>query len=384
MHPSDRALNRALLARQGLLEPMDATVVDVVEAVGALQAQQWSSIPEALAARMHGFHTEALYRALAAGDLVVGTLIRRTLHLVSTREHPTYAAVADAAGVNTWRRAPAEAPAGASGAAGGAGALRADLLANASQARTGEQLAAFLEARIGADPDLLDEAELAVQRQYNWRPFYTWTGLVRVPADGVWSARVPAAYQAAPPGQPVDGGPTAALDAAVRCHLRAFGPAAADDIATWLGCGTTPVRRALARLEPGLEAVTTIAGRTLYDLPGAPRPDPDVPAPVRLLPAFDSTLLAYAHKHRQRILPDAYRDAVYGRANLRIRPTVLVDGLVAGTWSVETKRRSTRLTAIPFGPLDKATRDAVTAEGERLLRVTRPAAAEHRVTVDEQ
>jgi hypothetical protein len=373
MHASDRALNRALLARQGLLEPVDTALVDAVESIGALQAQQWSSIPEALAARVHGFRAEALYRALAAGDLVVGTLIRRTLHLVSTREHPTYAAVADAAGVNTWRRA---------GGAAVTGALRNDLLTFAEQTRTGEQLAAFVEARIGADPNLLDGDELAVQRRYNWRPFYTWTALVRVPTDGVWSARVPAAYRAAPVGQPANGGPDAALAAAVRCHLRAFGPAAADDIATWLGCGTTPVRRALTRLEPGLETVTTTTGRTLYDLPGSPRPDPDVPAPVRLLPAFDSTLLAYAHKHRQRILPDAYRDAVYGRANLRIRPTVLVDGLVAGTWSVDAKGRWTRLTVTPFGPLDTATRDAVTAEGERLLRVTHPAAAEHQVTMD--
>jgi hypothetical protein len=354
-----RALNRALLARQGLLEPLELELRDAVEAIGALQAQHWPAVAEALATRVRGFQPAQLYRALDAGELVTGTLIRRTLHLVSAREHPDYAAVAAASGVEDWWRASTTPP--------DVTALRRDLRAFADRPRTGDELAAFLEAHHG---QLLDEAELAAQRAYNWRAFYTTSTLVRVPADGVWSARSPSAYQAAPDGAAPD--ESAAFDAAVRCHLRAFGPAAADDIATWSGGAVTPVRRALDRLD--LEILTTDAGRTLHDLPGAPRPDPDVPAPVRLLPAFDSVLLAYAHKHRQRILPDEHRDAVYARANLRIRPTLLVDGFVAGLWAIDAKRRTARLTVTPFGRLDKPTRAAVAAEAERLVRVLHPTA----------
>jgi hypothetical protein len=130
------------------------------------------------------------------------------------------------------------------------------------------------------------------------------------------------------------------------------------------------VRAALGRL--GLQTVETTAGRTLYDLPEAPRPHPDTPAPVRLLPSFDSTQLAYAHKHRQRIVADEHKDAVYARANLRIRPTVLVDGFVAGTWTVSVTRRAATLTVTPFGSSDRSTRSAVVAEGERLMRAVHP------------
>ena len=360
---NDRALNRALLARQGLLEPLGLELRDAVEAIGALQAQHWPAVAEALATRVRGFEPAQLYRALDNGDLVVGTLIRRTLHLVSAREHPDYAAVAAASGVENWWRATTTPP--------DVTALRRDLRAFADRPRTGDDLAAFLEAHHG---QLFDEAELTAQRAYNWRAFYTSSTLVRVPVDGVWSARSPSAYQAAPDGGARDGAardPDAAFDAAVRCHLRAFGPAAADDVATWLGCAVPPVRRALDRIE--VETLTTDAGRTLHDLPGAPRPDPDVPVPVRLLPAFDSVLLAYAHKHRQRILPDEHRDAVYARANLRIRPALLVDGFVAGVWTIDAMRRTARLTVTPFGRLDKATRAAVAAEAERLVRVLHPA-----------
>jgi hypothetical protein len=88
------ALNRALLARQGLLERLDLPLVDAVEAVGALQAQYWPAPPAALWSRVEGFEPEAFYAALKDGELVAGTLLRVTLHLVSAREHPAYAAVA--------------------------------------------------------------------------------------------------------------------------------------------------------------------------------------------------------------------------------------------------------------------------------------------------
>ena len=105
------ALNRALLARQGLLERLDAPLVEAVEAIGALQAQHWPAPPVALWSRLTGFAPADLYAALERGDLVTGTLLRTTLHLVSAREHAAYAAVAGE--VADWRRSKAEASADA-------------------------------------------------------------------------------------------------------------------------------------------------------------------------------------------------------------------------------------------------------------------------------
>jgi hypothetical protein len=311
---------------------------------------------------VRGVEPDLLSPALAAGEIGVGTSIRRTLHAVAADDHASLAAVADAAGVNDWWRSTQQPP--------GVDAVRADLLAFAHETRTADQLVAFLEDWVRANPDTLGEAELTLQRQYNWRPLYTWTALARVPADGVWSSRGPTAYRAAiktAPANKTDTDTDAALAAVIRCHLRAFGPAGADDIATWIGWKTTPVRAALAGLRGSLEVVETDGGRTLYDLPDAPRPDPATPAPVRLLPSFDSTQLAYTHKHRQRIVADEHKGAVYARANLRIRPTVLVDGFVAGTWTVSTTRRAVTVAVTPFGPWDAAIRAAVVAEGERLM-----------------
>jgi winged helix DNA-binding protein len=369
--PTTRALNRALLARQGLLDRLDAPLVDAVEAIGALQAQHWPALPVALWSRVEGFRLEDLHGALERGDLVVGTLLRATLHLVSAREHPAYAAIVAAAGTDDWRRTGAEPTAEAQ-------ALRAQLLAFAGErARTGEEIAGFLDDWVKANPGAIDAAEVEHQRKYKWRPFLRWSSLVRAPADGKWGAKAPAALRAAPPGSP---DPDEALAAVVRRHLRAFGPASADDVASWIGWRTPPVRAALESLETA--RFEDEDGRTLHDLPGAPRPDPETPAPPRLLAAFDSVLLAYASKRRARILPDAYRDAVYERANLRIRPSFTVDGLVAGTWSIEVKRREATLTLRPLQRLARADRAALADEAEHLARAVQPGAKAHAVAFE--
>ena len=123
-------------------------------------------------------------------------------------------------------------------------------------------------------------------------------------------------------------------------------------------------------------------GRRLYDLPQAPRPDPDTPAPARLLGAFDSSLLAYAVKRRTRIVPEALRDMVYDKGNLRIQPTILLDGLVAGTWSVEVRRGEATLTLRPAAKPKRADRAELTAEAENLLEALYPRAKARRVAVE--
>ncbi len=375
MQLTDRQLNRALLARQGLLEPLDAAVPEVVAAVGPLQAQHWPSPPVALWSRMQDFSVEQLYAAFDAGTVVMGTSLRRTLHLVTAAEHPACAVVADDAGFNDWQRTSANPSAKA-------GELREKLRAHLEHTRTADEICAFVEEWISANPGVIGEAEQALQRQYKWRPLYTWSALLRVPADGTWSARVPRAYRAArnPPGSKSAPKSRAALAALIRWHLRAFGPAGADDVASFLGLKITPVRAALGRLASQLSRFEDEGGRTLYDVPAGPRPDPDIAAPVRFLPSFDSALLAYASKYRQRILPDEYKDAVYARANLRIKPTFLIDGMVAGLWSLESKRRVATLTVEPFARVGKALRSELRREGERLVHFMAPTASKHQVS----
>jgi hypothetical protein len=369
------ALNRALLARQGLLDRLDVPLVEAVESVGALQAQYWPAPPVALWSRVEGFDLDAFYAALEDGELVTGTLLRVTLHVVSAREHPAYAAVAAEAAGHYWRRTDADPGAEV-------GRLLTKLRAyTRTTPRSGEEIRAVVEEWVAAHPKALAKGELERQRELSWRPFQRWSGFVRAPADGAWGTKAPSALLAAsrPRGAPKG---DRALDEVVRRHLRAFGPAGPDDVAGWIGWRTPPVREAFERLGPDLERFEDEDGRALYDLPDAPRPDPETPAPPRLLAAFDSVLLAYAAKRRGRIIPDRHRDAVYERRNLQIRPSYLVDGLVAGTWSVEVKRREATLTLRPLERLSRATRTALVEEAERLVRALQPQAKGHKVAVE--
>lgn len=344
--------------------------MDVVESIGALQAQHWPALPVALWTRVRDFAPDDLYGALERRELVVGTLLRGTIHMVSAREHPNYARVAEEAAPDSWRRT--KSPPGPD-----ASALHARLLDfTRSRPREPEALANCLEEWVVAHPQALAPDELEAQRALKWRPFYRSSALVRAPLDGAWGARTPEGRLAAPGSSEAPPAADEALGAVVRSHLRAFGPAAAEDVASWIGWRTPPVRAVLEQ-SGELVGFEDEGGRTLYDLPDAPRPDPDVEAPVRLLPWFDSTLLAYASKRRTRILPDAQRDAVIARKNLQIRPTFLVDGLVAGTWTVESRRGEATLTLQPGKKLARATRSDLAEEAERLLRAIRPEAATH-------
>lgn len=375
---SDQDLNRALLARQGLLDRHRLALPEAVEAVGAIQAQHWPAVALGLWSRVHGLTGDHLYATMDAGDLVLGTSLRRTLHVTSAREHAAYAVTADAAGFNEWRRAKAEPTARA-------GELRGELLRYAAEtARTPEQIAAFVEEWIERHPDTFDAAEMDVQRQYKWRAFYTWSALVRAPAAGGWTGKAPAAYRAAPcpPGSPGSPDPGTALAEVTRRHLRAFGPAAAEDVAAWTGCRTPAIRPVLEALE--LERFTDAAGRVLFDLPDAPRPPGDTEAPVRFLAAFDSTLLAYTPHHRRRILPDEFKDRVYARANLQIKATLLVDGVVAGLWKSQATKRAATLTVTAPRELSPTVRDAVAAEADALLAFEHPGVPQRKVVFDAQ
>ncbi|GAA0424610.1 hypothetical protein Acor_37240 [Acrocarpospora corrugata] len=363
-------MNRALLARQGLLDRMPGPVSEVVAAVGALQMQYWPALRPALWSRMDEGHPEGPFQAHGAGELLTGTLLRGTIHTVAAEEYPAYAVVAAASKVGQWQANADPGP--------GVGELTAALKEHGAKARPIGELMEFAEAWVADNPGGVSPEEAKRQREYKWTGVMMRARFVRTPADGAWGTKTPQHFVAAP----VTEAPAtdAALDSVIRRHLRAFGPAAAEDVASWIAWNITPVRVALERMEE-LVRFADEDGRILYDLPDAPRPDPDTPAPVRLLPWFDSTLLAYAPKRRTRILPEPYRDIVYVKANGQLKPSFLVDGMVAGMWSVAVSRGAATLTLTPLQPLSASVRKELLAEAESMLAFCRPDARSHHVKV---
>jgi hypothetical protein len=367
---NDRELNRALLARQGLLERIDAPVAEALERIGAVQAQSWPAAAVALWSRVEAFTPQVLYDALEDGTALTALVHRGTVHLMSAREHPMYAGTFAASGnAVPWRR---QAP-GDDG-----DALRAALV----QAATGTAITAKDVARLAEDwvaehPDAIPEEELEAQRKVGWRTLLRCGDLVRVPASGTWGSKAPDAVTA-PPEERL--APERAVDAAVLAHLRAFGPAGADDVASWLGLKTGQAKQALERA--GEDIVEIEGRRTLYDVPDGPRPDGDAEAPARFLAAFDSVILAYAPKRRSRLIPEGRFEQIYNRANLQIRPTFLLDGIVAGLWSTEVKGRKATLTVTPFARLPRGAKGELTAEAEALLQGVHPAATNRTIAFE--
>jgi hypothetical protein len=198
--------------------------------------------------------------------------------------------------------------------------------------------------------------------------------LVQVPPRGVWgkTLQVTSTPLEAWVGQPLNA--AASVDDAVLRYLAAFGPASVADVAAW--SRLTGVREVVDRLRPRLRPFTDPAGRALVDLPDAPRPDPDTPAPVRFLPEYDNVLLSHADRSRVAAPGGAGFDRAFGET----KGTVLVDGLVRAIWRVDLDRANGRASAVvEHHPLPKRTLARVAAEGRRALRFWRPDAGEHDV-----
>ena len=166
-------------------------------------------------------------------------------------------------------------------------------------------------------------------------------------------------------GRPLDPGPSPEI--LVTRYLGAFGPATVADMQAW--SGLTRLREVADRLRPGLRTFRDEQGRELFDLPDAPRPGPGTPAPVRLVAEFDNLILS--HADRTRVISEADRRRL-NTPNGVFPGTVLVDGFVAGTWRITRSRGAAVLTVEPFGPVSPRDRDAVAAEGGRLLGFAAP------------
>ena len=312
----DRALNRATLARQLLLE---RSPLDVPAAVGHLvgvQAQVPYDPYTALWSRLAGFAPETLGRALVDRAVVRVAVMRSTIHLVTADDalllRPLVQPVLDAELARHREFAPALAGLDLGPVLDHARRLLAE------RPHTGPELRAALGVRFaGRDPAALAHAcrcKLA---------------LVQVPPRGVWGATSQVTLTTAEAwlGRPLVRQPS--LDGLVLRYLAAFGPASAADIATW--CGLAGMHRVVERLRTRLVPFRDERGRDLVDLEDAPRPDPDTPAPTRFLPEYDNALLSHADRSR-------FRHDSGWLAGGRGRGTVLSDGAVAGRWRVEHDR----------------------------------------------
>jgi hypothetical protein len=335
---TQRALNRALLARQLLLDRSTISIPDAVEQVGGLQTQYAPSGYVGLWTRLSTFRRDALTTALEDRSVIQATLMRGTIHVVSRREYWRYAL-----GVRRARREWAlRLPAGTTSPAGGPEMLvRADRLsaALADGPRTVKELGELGAGFVG---------NLGL-----------WVDLVRVPPSGTWEHRradrlgLAEAWVGPPDASEAEG-----LQHLVRAYLRAYGPAAWRDIASWAGISVTDARRGGEAL--ALARYRDEDGRELIDLANAAMPDPETPAPVRFLPHWDAALLV--HARRAGILPERYRPFVFSSRNPFSVGTYLIDGAVAGGWSVNKDR----ITLEPYRELPATDQRAVDAERDAL------------------
>jgi hypothetical protein len=355
-----RALNRATLARQLLLERASMPVVEAVDRLAGMQAQEPRHPFVGLWTRLEGFEPEALLQALRARAVVRATLMRGTLHLASASDYaalrPALAPVMEGALVAVRSRSDG---------------LERDRVLAAARRLLDEAPRTFDELR-----DLLKAAFPEVDERALGYTVRMLLPLVMVPTEDPWGFPPAAAFAPADAWLGTPLADEAPPEAAVLRHLAAFGPATAADVQAW--SGLTGLRAAVAGLAPRLRAFRDEHGRELLDLPDAPRPDPDTPAPARLLPDFDNLLLA--HKDRTRIVADEHRGQVVTK-NLRVRATFLWDGFVAGTWTTDVKKRGATLKLAPFARLPKGARAALEREGEALLRFLAPGAGAYAVEI---
>jgi DNA glycosylase AlkZ-like len=335
---SRRELNRALLARQLLLERVRSPLPRTLERMGGLQAQYAPSMYIGLWSRVEGFERAGLTRALERRSVVQATLMRATIHLVSAADYwPLEIGVKRARAewamrVATYRMPPKQ--------------LAAAARKLHSSLDGGSMRRSEIEELLGKDGARAVGMEL---------------DMVRVPPSGTWERRRADLYAAAedwlgpPPAELTEEG---GIEVLVRRYLGAFGPASRTNVADWAGLPLAAVQPALDRV--AARRFRAEDGTELLDLPRAPLPAAEMPAPVRFLPTWDAVLLV--HARRTGILPEEYRPRIFNTKMPQSIGTFLVDGLVAGTWKHDGKR----IHLDPFGKLDRATRRELEEEAERL------------------
>ena len=329
-----RELGRATLGRQLLLEPKRLSPKAVIECLVGMQAQSPQAPFIGIWTRTTSFRRGSLEREIVNGAIVRATMMRQTLHLVTRRDY---------------------------------GLIRAALSETNFPWESGQakRLAQAIRALAADGPVDKADAIAYVERQHGlkgyeasraWRYARVQGHVVHHHETALWNARATGRFVAY--DEPDEHVPVEARAEMLRRYLAAFGPASRRDIVAWSMMHVREIQAALDLLEP-LRRFRDEFGQELLDLPRAPLPGPNVPAPVRLLPKWDNALLAF--KDRTRILPEEFRKTVI-RMNGDVAPTFLVDGIVAGTWRIEDGRVVTE----PFGPLPRAARHELDEESARL------------------
>jgi hypothetical protein len=332
---TQRELNRALLARQLLLERRRISVPKALERIGGIQAQYAPAMYVGLWSRMDGLARDAVTRALERRSAVQGTMMRATIHLVSRADYWPLTAGIRASRLAWWERVHPNAKPSEMKAA--AKKLRRFL-------QDGPRRRREIEEHLGRDRALGVGA---------------YVDLVRIPPSGTWEQRRADLYGLAEDWVgPDEADETSGLELLVRRYLAGFGPAYKTDIADFAGVPVTKVGQTLERIE--LRRFRDEQGKELLDLPRSPLPDADTPAPPRFLPVWDSTLLV--HARRTQILPEEHRSKVFHVKTPHSVNTFLLDGQVAGTWRYEQGK----ITLDAFDGIPRKHRRALDDEARRL------------------
>jgi Winged helix DNA-binding domain len=347
-----RARNRALLERQLLLRRDGGAVADTVEHLVGMQAQEPRDPYVGLWTRLADFDPHELGALVADRRAVRGPLMRATLHLVTARDYLTLAPLMrPVLERNLWTGSPfGRRLAG----------VDVDAVLDAGRALLEERprTTAQLRTLLGERWPEVDAASLAYAVHHL-------TATVQVPPRGVWGRKGVPTWATARQwlDRPLEAAPS--IDALVLRYLAAFGPAGVMDVQTW--SGLTRLREVTDRLRPRLRSFHSEAGKELFDLPDALRPDPDTPAPARFLPQYDNVLLS--HADRRHLSGEAA--ARWPADDLHWSP-LLVDGFVAGVWRLTVDGKAATLAVRPLGPLSDRDRDEVATEGGRLLAFLTP------------
>jgi hypothetical protein len=359
-----QALNRALLARQMLLHREAMPATKALEHLVGLQAQSPSPPYFGLWTRLENFRAEELSDLIESRKAVRMSLMRSTIHLVTARDalalRPTLQSVHDTQFRVGSRHGPAIA---------------------------GVDLEALLKiGRKLMEDEPLTFTALGTRLQDHWpgRPadslgyaVRNYLAMVQVPPRGLWGKSGQPAHTTIEKWLGRSVGTATSPDKMILRYIAAFGPASVRDAQVW--SGLPRLGEVFERLRPKLVVFHDGTGRELFDLPTAPRPDANAPAPVRFLPEYDNTLLS--HADRTRIVSEEDRKRLFGGGGV-LTATILVDGFVHGSWKIVRKGKSVALTIKPYRPLRKKDIVALTAEGKRLLTFAAPEAKASAVTFE--
>jgi hypothetical protein len=365
---SVRAINRALLARQRLLDrpalpaggssgARAAMVVETIEHLVGLQAQAPFPPYYGLLSRLDGFRPDDLASLITGRAVVRIALMRGTIHLVSARDCLPVRRLVQPVIERGMRNAHGQQLAG----------VDAGALAAAGRALVEAEPMTFSQLGQGLAERWPDHPPRALAQAVR-----AFVPLVQVPPRAVWGQSGPSRHTSAErwldrSDALARRAPVQALGLAdlVRRYLGAFGPATLRDVAAW--SRLTGLRAIMEQLRPSLVTFRDEQGAELFDLPSAPRPGGDVPAPVRLVAEFDNLVLS--HAERSRVI-NAENIKRISTVNGVIPGTVLIDGFVGGIWRLGRSRDATTLSIELFGPMRE--RDALVREAERVLAFCSP------------